>query len=66
MKRMTMFTLAVAVAIAFAGCKKKEPTPGAQLDSAIKQAQQTSQDASKDADKTATDLQKKLDNALKK
>lgn len=65
MKRMMTFALIAAVAVAFSGCKKKE-TPGTQLDSAIKQAQDASKDASKQADQTATDLQKKLDGALKK
>lgn len=65
MKQVMLIALIAAVAVAFTGCKKKE-TPGSQLDSAIKQTQDASNDASKDADKTATDLQKKLDAALKK
>lgn len=65
MKRLFVVAMIAAVAVAFTGCKKKE-TAGSKLDKVISSAQKTSADAQKDADKTATDLQKKLDGALKK
>ena len=65
MKRLVIVAMVAVVAVAFTGCKKKE-TPGTQADKAISSAEKASKDAKKDADKTATDLQKKLDGALKK
>jgi len=66
MKRLVMFALVAAVAVAFTGCKKKEPTLSERMNDATKQAQKASKDMAKDADKAAADAQKKLDGALKK
>lgn len=66
MKRFVMFALAAAVAVAFTGCKKKEPTLGERMDSAVKQAESASKDMAKEADKAAADAKKKMDEALKK
>ncbi len=65
MKRLVMFALVAAVAVAFTGCKKKEPTLTERMNSVTKQANQAAKDMSKEADKAAADAQKKLD-ALKK
>ncbi len=66
MKRLVMFALVAAVAVAFTGCKKKEPTLGERMDSATKQAQKASKDMAKEADKAAADAKKQMDEALKK
>ena len=65
MKRLFIVAMVAAVTVAFTGCAKKE-TPGSKLDKAISASEKATKDAQKDADKTATDLQKKLDGALKK
>ncbi len=76
MKSLIMVAMMAAVTFAFVGCKKEE-TPGAKIDKALKSAGQSADKATKDAkkatdaaakdtDKAAVDLQKKLDGALKK
>jgi len=65
MKRIIMLAVLAAVTVAFTGCQKKE-TPGAKLDKAIESSKKTTDKAAKDADKAGADLNKKLDNALKK
>jgi len=66
MKRLVMFALIAAVAVAFTGCKKKEPTLSERMNSVTKQADQAAKDMSKEADKAAADAKKKMDEALKK
>ena len=66
MKRLMIVAMIAVVAVAFTGCKKKDNTLGGKIDAAVKSAEQTSKDASKGADKTAADLQKKLNDTLKK
>jgi len=65
MKRLFIVAMVAVVTVAFTGCQKKE-TPGTKLDKAISSAEKATKDAKKDADKTATEVSKKLDNALKK
>ena len=65
MKRLVLLAMVAVVAVAFSGCKKKDTT-GTKIDNAISSAQKASKDASKDAEKKGDDLQKKLDEALKK
>lgn len=66
MKRLMLVAMVAVVAVAFTGCKKKEPTLGQKLDAAVNSAQKSAEKASKDADKTSADLQKKLNDTLKK
>jgi len=66
MKRLMLVALVAVVAVAFTGCKKKEATLGQKLDAAVNSAQKTAEKASADADKNASDLQKKLNDTLKK
>lgn len=66
MKRLVMFSLVIAVAVAFSGCKKKEPTLSERMNSAVKQAEKAGKDMSKEADKAAADAKKQVDEALKK
>jgi len=65
MKSLLMVAMMAAVTFAFVGCKK-EQSPSDQAKSAVKSAQKAGDAAAKDAEKAAGDLQKKLDNALKK
>jgi len=65
MKRLMLFALVAAVAVAFTGCKKKEPTLGERMDSSVKQAEGAAKDMSKEADKAAADAKKQLEGALK-
>ena len=65
MKRLVLLAMVAVVAVAFSGCKKKE-TVGTQIDKAVNSAQKASKDASKDAEKKGNDVQKKLDDAVKK
>lgn len=58
MKRLMMFAMLAAVAVAFAGCKKEE-TLGDKLDKAVESSET-------EAKKTEGDIQKALDGALKK
>ena len=65
MKRLVLLAMVAVVAVAFSGCKKKE-TLGDKVDKTVTSAQKASKDASKDAEKKGGDLQKKLDDAMKK
>ena len=65
MKRLVLLAMVAVVAVAFSGCKKKE-TLGDKVDKTVSSAQKASKDASKDAEKKGADLQKKLDDTLKK
>ncbi len=65
MKSLLMVAMMVAAAATFAGCKK-EKTPGEKLDAAMKSAEKSAEAGAKDAEKAGGDLQKKLDEALKK
>ena len=66
MKRLVMFALVAAVAVAFTGCKKEEPTLSERMNSVTKQADKAAKDMANQADKAAADAQKKLDETLKK
>jgi hypothetical protein len=77
MKRLVMFALVAAVAVAFTGCKKKEPTLSERMSGAAEQAKKAGADAAKAAEKAAADAakaaekagadaQKKVDAALEK
>jgi PBP1b-binding outer membrane lipoprotein LpoB len=63
MKRIVMFALVAAVAVAFTGCKKKEPVTVVGMPEKINQV---TQDAVKDAAKVGADAQKAVDSALTK
>jgi len=65
MNRVLLAVMVACATVAFTGCKKEE-TPGSKLDNMIKQGEKASQDAKKAADKAGGDLQKKLDDAMKK
>lgn len=66
MKRVILSVTILAVAIAFTGCKKKEPNIGDQMDSLKKQGEQAAKDAGKAVDKAAADAKKAADEATKK
>jgi len=66
MKRLVMFALVAAVAVAFTGCKKKEPTLSERMNSMTKQVDKAAKGMAKDADKAAADAKAKADEALKK
>lgn len=66
MKRLVMFALVAAVAVAFTGCKKKEPTMTERMSGAVKQAEKAGKDMAKEADKAAADAKKQMDESLKK
>jgi len=65
MKRLVLAVMVVAVAVAFTGCKKKEAI-GDKLNKAAASAEKAAADAAKEGEKAAGDLQKKLDESLKK
>jgi PBP1b-binding outer membrane lipoprotein LpoB len=66
MKRLILVAMVAAVAVAFTGCQKKEPTLADSVNKAAKSTEKAAQKATADAEKTAADLNKKLDGALKK
>lgn len=65
MRRLVCSVIVVAATLAFVGCKK-ESTPGEKAGKALSAAEKTADSAKKDVEKGSGDLQKKLDNALKK
>lgn len=66
MKTKICLVLTLATACAFTGCRKKTATAGGNADSAVQSAQTASSKAAQGVDKETIDLQKKLDEALKK
>ncbi len=65
MKQIIMIAVMAAATFAFVGCKKEE-SMGDKMDKAVKSAEKSTDAAAKDAEKAGSDLQKKLDGALKK
>lgn len=65
MKRLVLVVMVAAVAVAFTGCKKKE-TLGDKIKQATESTEKTKKDVSKQTEKASGDLQKKLDETLKK
>ena len=65
MKHLLMITAIAATTLAFVGCKK-EKTAGEKLDAAIEATGKAVEKAADGAEKSAKDIQKKLDEALKK
>jgi len=63
MKRIVMFALVAAVAVAFTGCKKAEPVTKVGIPEKVNKV---TQDAVKDAAKVGVDAQKAVDKALEK
>jgi hypothetical protein len=63
MKRIVMFALVAAVAVAFTGCKKAEPAAKVGIPETVNKV---TQDAVKDAAKVGVDAQKAVDKALEK
>lgn len=65
MKRLVLVVMVAAVAVAFTGCKKKE-TLTDKVNKAAATTEKAAKDAAKEGEKAASDLQKKLDDTLKK
>ena len=65
MKHLLMITAIAATTLAFVGCKK-EKTVEEKAQEAVDAVQNAVEQAVKDGEKGAQDLQKKLDEALKK
>jgi hypothetical protein len=66
MKRIVMFALVAAVAVAFTGCKKKEPTLTERMSGMAEEAGKAASDAAKVAEKAGDDAKKSVDKAMEK
>jgi hypothetical protein len=66
MKRIVMFALVAAVAVAFTGCKKKEPTLTERMSGAAEQVKKEAVDAAKVAEKAGDDAKNSVDKAMEK
>jgi hypothetical protein len=63
MKRLVMFALITVVAVAFTGCKKKEPTLSERMSGMAEEAGKAASDAAKKAEKAAADAAKEAEKA---
>jgi Sec-independent protein translocase protein TatA len=61
-----MLALIAVVAVAFTGCKKKEPTLSERLSGAAEDAKKAASDAAKAAEKAGEDAKKSVDKVMEK
>lgn len=66
MKRLILVAMVAVVAVAFTGCKKKDPSLADRANALTEQGKKDADKVTKDADKASKDVNKKLDNALNK
>jgi hypothetical protein len=66
MKRFIMLALVAGIAVAFTGCKKKEPTLAERLSGAAEDAKKAATSAAKDAEKAGAAAVKDVEKSMEK